>query len=97
MKVFSWSNEKNKKLFTERNITFEEIVFCIEKGHLLDTIENPRRDKYKGQKIFVVEVDNYVYLVPFIETEKEIFLKTVIPNRKATKKYLKGGIENGQK
>jgi hypothetical protein len=90
MKVFSWSEEKNAILKNERQISFEEIVLYIEMGFLLDVLEHPNQKKYQGQKIFVVRVDDYAYLVPFIETEKEVFLKTIIPSRKATRKYLKG-------
>ena len=90
MKTFSWNDEKNNQLKTERRVSFEEIVLYIEMGCLLDVLEHPNQEKYKGQKIFVVQVDNYVYLVPFIETESEVFLKTIIPSRKATRKYLKG-------
>jgi hypothetical protein len=64
-------------------------VFHIEKKHILDIVEHPNQEKYKGQKILVVNVENYAYLVPFVESEQEIFLKTVIPSRKATKKYLR--------
>ena len=90
MKYFSWNEEKNSHLKSERQISFEDIVFYIEKGFLLDVLGHPNQEKYKGQKIFVVQIDDYVYLVPFIENEHEIFLKTIIPSRKATKKYLKG-------
>lgn len=93
MKYFVWDNEKNLLLKAERNISFEDIVFHIEKSHILDIVEHPNQEKYRGQKIFIVNVENYVYLVPFVEREQEIFLKTVIPSRKATKKYLRG-IEN---
>ncbi len=91
MKYFLWNEEKNDLLKLERQVSFEDVVFYIEKGFLLDVLEHPKREKYKGQKIFVVQIDEYVYLVPFIENEYEIFLKTIIPSRKATKKYLKGG------
>jgi uncharacterized DUF497 family protein len=90
MKAFLWNEEKNTLLKAERQVSFEEIVLCIGMGFLLDVLEHPNQEKYKGQKIFAVQVDNYVYLVPFIETESEIFLKTIIPSRKATRKYLKG-------
>ena len=90
MKIFSWNSEKNVLLKAERQISFEDIVLYIEMGFLLDVLEHPNQQKYKGQKVFVVRVDDYVYLVPFIETEKEVFLKTIIPSRKATRKYLKG-------
>ena len=75
---------------SERQVSFEDVVFYIEKGFLLDVLEHPNQEKYKGQKIFVIQIDDYVYLVPFVENEHEIFLKTIIPSRKATKKYLKG-------
>ncbi|MHB8777070.1 MAG: BrnT family toxin [Anaerolineales bacterium] len=90
MKYFSWNEEKDELLKSERQVSFEDIVFYIEKGFLLDVLEQPNQEKYKGQKIFAVQIDDYVYLVPFIENDHEIFLKTIIPSRKATKKYLKG-------
>ncbi len=90
MKYFSWSEEKDELLKEERQISFEDIVFYISQGFLLDVLEHPNQEKYQGQKIFVVVIDNYAYLVPFVEDEHEIFLKTIIPSRKATKKYLKG-------
>ncbi len=90
MKYFSWNEDKNDLLKSERQVSFEDIVFYIEKGFLLDVLEHPNQEKYKGQKIFVLQIDDYVYLIPFIENEHEVFLKTIIPSRKATKKYLKG-------
>ena len=91
MRYYNWDNEKNKKLIVERKISFEEIIFNIENGNLLDDLEHPNQEKYKGQRILAIQVRNYVYLVPYIEEGNEIFLITIIPNRKATKKYLKGG------
>ena len=91
MKYFTWDPEKNQKLKAERGVSFEEVVFHIERGDLLDVLEHPRKNKYQGQRIFVVKIENYAYLVPFVEGEKEIFLKTIIPSRKATRLYLKGG------
>jgi hypothetical protein len=90
MKYFSWNAEKNELLKEERQISFEDVVFYISQGFLLDVLEHPNQEKYKGQKIFVVQIDDYAYLIPFIEDEHEIFLKTIIPSRKATKMYLKG-------
>lgn len=94
MKYISWDSEKNEKLKSERNISFEEIVYCIEKGQALDILEHPNKKKYPKQFIFVIPVRDYVYLVPFVERENEIFLKTIIPSRKATKQYLKGDRKN---
>ena len=93
MKYFSWNEEKNELLKEERKIAFEDVVFYISQGFLLDVLEHPNQEKYQGQKIFVVQIDNYAYLVPFVENEREIFLKTIIPSRKATKRYLKGSEE----
>jgi hypothetical protein len=90
MKNFSWNDEKNALLKAERQISFEEIVLYIEMGCLLDVLEHPNQEKHKGQKVFVVQVDDYVYLVPFVESDAEVFLKTIIPSCKATRKYLKG-------
>lgn len=89
MKYFTWDNEKNKKLLAERHISFEEIVYHIEIGDLLDILEHHNKEKYKNQQIFVVRIEDYVYLVPFVEGEDDIFLKTIIPSRKATQRYLK--------
>ena len=90
MKYFSWNEEKNEQLKRERNVSFEEVVFHIERGDLLDIVGHPNRERYQGQRLFIVSIDNYGYLVPFIESEEEVFLKTIIPSRKATKKYMRG-------
>lgn len=90
MKYFSWNQDKNELLKAERQISFDNVVLYIEMGFLLDVIEHPQQEEYTGQRIFVINIDDYVYLVPFVENDNEIFLKTIIPSRKATKKYLKG-------
>ena len=78
VKYFDWDDAKNAKLRTERGIGFEEIVFHIERGDLLDILEHPNPERYGGQRIFVVRRENYVYLVPFVEDEDTVFLKTII-------------------
>ena len=88
MKQINWNAEKNQTLMKERSISFEDIVFSIQQGHLLDDLCHPNKDKYPNQRLFVVNVEGYVNLVPYVENEEEIFLKTIIPSRKATKKYL---------
>ena len=95
MKYFTWDNEKNERLKAERGISFEEIVFHIERGDILDILEHPNPEKYSGQQVFVINVEGYVYFVPFLETESELVLKTIIPSRRATRRYLKGEKENG--
>lgn len=94
MKPFAWNIEKNELLVRERGISFERIIYHVERTGLLDIVKHPNSTKYSNQKIFVVNVSNYVYLVPFVENEKEYFLKTIIPSRKATKTYLE---VNGEK
>ena len=88
MKPINWNSIKNQQLITERGISFEDIVFYIQQGQLLDDIQHPNSKKYPEQRIFVINVDGYVHLEPYVENRKEIFLKTVIPSRKATKQYL---------
>ena len=88
MKYFNWNAEKNETLKQARGISFEEIVFLIQSGQLLGIEENPG---YPNQKIYIVEVENDAVVVPIVETDSEIFLKTAFPSRKYTKKYgLKG-------
>jgi uncharacterized DUF497 family protein len=88
VKYFVWDEAKNEKLKAERGIGFDEIVFHIGRGDVLDILEHPNRERYRDQRILVVQRDDYVYLVPFVEDEKLVFLKTIIPSRKATKQYL---------
>ena len=88
MRRFSWNAEKNEILKAERGVSFEEIVFHIERGDILDILEHPHPERYQGQRVFVVRRGDYAYLVPFVEDEESVFLKTIIPSRKATKKYL---------
>jgi len=90
VKYFSWSPEKNAALIEDRGISFEEVVFHIEKGDVLDLLEHPNEKRYSNQRIFIVDVEGYAYLVPFVEDESEVFLKTIIPSRKATRDYLGG-------
>jgi uncharacterized DUF497 family protein len=93
MKTFAWNSEKNELLKAERGISFEEVVLNIQLGNEVDIFEHPSQERYPGQQISVVVIEGYAYLVPFIENEEEIFLKTIIPRRKATKQYLGGSDE----
>ncbi len=90
MKPITWNPEKNTRLQKERNISFEDVVFHVSIGGILDTLEHPNQECYPGQRIHVIEMEGYVYLVPFVESEDEVFLKTIIPSRKATRVYLGG-------
>jgi uncharacterized DUF497 family protein len=95
MKYFAWDNEKNERLKQERRVSFEEVVFHIERGDLLDVLEHPNQSRYPGQRIFVVNIGDYAYLVPFVEGEVEVFLKTIIPSHKATNTYLRRRRKDG--
>jgi len=90
MKSFAWNSEKNDLLKVERGISFEEIILNIQLGNEVDIFERPNQERYPGQKISVVLVEGYAYLVPFVESDEEIFLKTIIPSRKATRQYVGG-------
>ena len=84
MQYFASNPEKNERLKQARGVGFEAVVFHIERGDLLDILKHPNQARYAGQRIFVVNIDDYAYLVPFVEGEGEVFLKTIIPVRKAT-------------
>jgi uncharacterized DUF497 family protein len=90
MKPISWNPEKNALLKAQRGVSFEDAVFHIMTGDILDTIYHPNQDRYPGQQIHVIAIELYSYLVPFVESQDEVFLKTIIPSRKATKNY-RGG------
>ena len=88
-KTIRYSLEKNELLKSSRDISFEDVILALENGYLLDDIEHPNREKYPNQNIFIIliMIKDYVYLVPYVEDEKSIFLKTIIPSRKMNKKY----------
>jgi uncharacterized DUF497 family protein len=89
VKVFRWDNEKNEWLNQNRGVCFEEVVILMEREDVIETIEHPNQDRYPGQKIAIVRIDDCVYLVPYIQEEEGIILKTIIPSRKATKKHVR--------
>lgn len=90
MKTIRWSQEKNRQLQEERGLKFEMVLAAIERGDVLDDLVHPNLTKYPNQRMMVVRIGNYAFLVPYIDSPSELFLKTIIPSRKATKKYLGG-------
>jgi hypothetical protein len=86
--VFDWSDEKDAKLRKERGVGFQEVVFHIEQGDVLAIADHPNQEKYPNQQILYVRIGEYVYLVPFVRAEGRTFLKTIIPSRKATRRFL---------
>ncbi len=91
MKPFRWNHEKNEQLKAERGLSFEEIVLAVEAEGLLDVLQHPNPGKHPNQLVFVVALNGYACLVPFVEEKDYFFLKTIIPSRKATRDYLKQG------
>lgn len=87
MQPISWAPEKNRLLKAERGVSFDDVVFHIMVGDILDSVEHPNQVRYPGQQIHVIAIEGYLYLVPFVESENEVFLKTIIPSRKATRAY----------
>jgi uncharacterized DUF497 family protein len=93
-KYFVWSKLKDEKLVKERNVSFEQAVFCIRNGGLLAVIDNPSF-AHKEHRCFIVNINNYCYIVPFIVTEDLTILKSIIPSRKETRKYLRTSPDTG--
>ncbi len=87
-KRIEWSDVKNKELQAERNLSFEAIIVAIEQGKLIDIVPNSS-SHHPHQNLLVVEIDDYLVLVPFVEDEEKIFLKTAFRSRKVTKKRLR--------
>lgn len=87
VKYLDWNIKKDEWLKKYRKISFNEVALALIDGDLLDTIDNPSKN-FPEQQVFVLNINNYVYYVPFVESEEKFFLKTIIPSRKALKKYL---------
>jgi uncharacterized DUF497 family protein len=87
-KLIRWNEDKNNLLQIERGLGFEVVSSAIEEGRILDILDHPNQEKYPNQRLFIIEINQYAYVIPFVENEQEVFLKTIIPSRKMTKKYL---------
>jgi hypothetical protein len=90
VKPMRWSAEKSLALKAERGVSFEEVLSAISQGGLIAVMDHPNRVKYRHQKMLVVRIQDYAYLVPYVESENEIFLKSIMPSRKATRHFLSG-------
>lgn len=96
MKPFRWGAEKNEQLKLDRGVSFEAMVVAVEAGGLVDILAHPNPVKYPKQRVLVIASNGYVYLVPLVEEDDHLFLKTVIPSRKATRDYLNRGEPDAQ-
>ena len=90
MPQFDWNDEKSRALKAERGISFEDVVFHVAAGGLLDVLVHPNPGAYPGQRILIVDIDGYAFVVPFVADGDVLFLKTIIPSRKMTKRYFGG-------
>jgi uncharacterized DUF497 family protein len=90
MKYYDWSDEKNELLKKLRGVSFEQVALAIVSGDLIDRVKHSNPEKYPNQRVFLVKIEDYMYSVPYVEDDEKMFLKTIIPNNKATKKYLGG-------
>ncbi len=90
MKFFDWNDAKNEMLKKVRGVSFEQVELAIASGDLVDRIKHPSPAKYPNQRVFLVKIEDYIHSVPYVEDNERIFLKTIIPNSKATNKYLRG-------
>jgi uncharacterized DUF497 family protein len=91
MKTYRWNDTKNEQLKRSRGISFEDVVLALEAGGLLEIVDHPNSKRYPRQKVFVIALAEYVYLVPHMEELDYVFLKTIIPSRKATRDYSEKG------
>jgi uncharacterized DUF497 family protein len=87
--LLDWDDEKNRRLRSERGVSFEEVARAIEEDRVLDVLEHPNPERYPRQRLLVVEIEGYAFLVPFVQDGETLFLKTIIPSRRATRMYLK--------
>lgn len=90
MKFYDWNDEKNELLKQLRRVLFEQVVLAIASGDLVDRLKHPNPQNYPNQMVFLVQIEDYIYSVPFVEDDEKVFLKTIIPNRRDTKKLLGG-------
>jgi len=94
--VFDWNEEKNQELKKKRDVCFEQVVIAISEDHLIDVLEHPNKQKYKDQVLLIVDINDYIYVIPAIHKLDRWFLKTIYPNRKYTDKYLPGKRRKGK-
>ena len=84
---FEWNEEKNQLLIEQRGVSFDSIVAFMQLGGAFEVADHPDQSRYPGQQIYIVEINEYVYLVPFVRQEDgSSFLKTIIPSSRETRR-----------
>mgnify|MGYP003383162782 CR=1 FL=1 len=86
----TWSPAKNTQIRERYGIGFERVVVALLEGAILDVRDHPNREKYAHQRQYVLEIDGYAWVVPFVTDGQDVFLKTIFPSRAATQEYLGG-------
>jgi hypothetical protein len=86
---YDWDSQKNDFLKATRKISFEAVIVHLNRGDLWRVADHPDQNRFPGQQLFFVVIDDYIHIVPFEICEDVIWLVTIIPSRKATKEYLK--------
>ncbi|MFW5883136.1 MAG: toxin [Verrucomicrobiota bacterium] len=94
-KAFDWSETKNEILIAHRGISFDEVAQLLSTGNYWQSIPHPNPEKYPDQKLFLIPIDNYIFVVPYLIDGDRIYLKTIFPSRKLTATYLKWRQSNG--
>ena len=89
---FNYNSEKNQLLKDERGVCFEDVIAQLHTGDILDIIKHPNEEKYPNQKIYILLLQDYVHMVPYVKVDNEIFLKTIVPSRKMHKIYNERGL-----
>ena len=89
MPEYYWSGDKDERLRQERGLSFEDVVYHLEYGGLLATVNHPNQMRHPGQRVFIVRIGDYAYEVPFVMEGDAFVLRTAYPSRKATRDYLR--------
>jgi len=92
VKYIDWDTKKNEQLKIDRGVSFENIIDALFHGTVIGTINHPNQKKYSGQKIYIIIIHDYVYIVPYVEDDTKIFLKTIFPSRKYTRDFIEKGV-----
>ena len=85
MKEIRWDLLKSQRLKRARGVSFEEIVHA----KLVAVKRHPTR---AHQQLMLFEHRGYVWVVPYVESGEEMFLKTLYPSRKYTALYKRGAL-----
>lgn len=85
---YDWDSKKNDFLKATRKVCFEAVIVHLGRGDVWRIADHPNQEKYPGQKLFFVAIDDYIHIVPFEVRDEVIWLVTIIPSHKATKRYL---------